>query len=512
MSRFNIKGRLIIMVGVLLLLLVVSAVFGIMNARRASVTLGELYNDRVLPLQQLKDVADGYAVGIVDAAHKTRDGAFSMKQGMQEITRARAKIAQSWGAYINTTLIDREQALISKGAPLFKTADAASERLVALMQANDAEGLKAFAGKEMYPAIDPISEVVAELIQVQLDVARNDYEKSVTTASTVLLSSVAGVGMALVVGIAMSWTIIRSIIVPLNRAVSLARAVAAGDLRTRIENVGSDETGRLLEALGAMNQNLSTIVGQVRDSAESVANGSSEISNGSSDLSQRTEQQAASLEETAASMEELTATVKHNAETTRAATELANAACRAAAEGGAVVRGVVRTMEEITESSRRMEDILGVIDGIAFQTNILALNAAVEAARAGEQGRGFAVVAGEVRTLAQRSAVAAKEIKSLIGDSVSKVQTGHRLAGTAGETMVGIVEQFERVTQLISEIGVASAEQSRGIDQVGDAVMQLDQVTQQNAALVEESAAAAESLQQQAHRMMQVVSTFRLPA
>jgi methyl-accepting chemotaxis protein len=512
MNRLSIKGRLVLMVGVVLLLLVLSALYGISNSRQASATLGALYNDRVVPLQQLKDVADGYAVGIVDAAHKTRDGAFTPAEGIKAITQARASIDKSWRAYVGTTLIEREKTLINKGESLFKRADAAAERLITLMQANDIEGLRAFAGKEMYPAIDPIAEVVGDLMKVQLDVANEDYKASVVTADAVLWSSVAGIVIAVAVGMVMAWTIIRSIIVPLNQAVLLAQAVAAGDLRSHIDVVSTDETGRLLGALKAMNENLSSIVGQVRDSAESVASGSTQISNGNADLSQRTEEQAANLEETAASMEELTATVKQNAETARAATRLAGTASEAASIGGQAVQQVMQTMEQITAASRKMADIIGVIDGIAFQTNILALNAAVEAARAGEQGRGFAVVAGEVRTLAQRSAQAAKEIKNLIGDSVAKVAAGQELAGNAGKTMTDIVEQFQRVTQLINEISTANGEQSQGIDQVGDAVMQLDQVTQQNAALVEESAAAAESLKHQAQRMMQIVSTFRLPA
>lgn len=343
MNRLSIRGRLVLLVGVLLTLLIVSAMLGIINSRRASATLGALYNDRVVPLQQLKEVADGYAVGIVDAAHKTRDGAFTPTEGVKAITQARAAIDKSWRAYIGTTLIPQEKALIAKGETLFKRADAAAERLVALMLANDADGLRGYAAKEMYPAIDPIAEVVGALMQVQLDVAAENYSASVVTANTVLWTSIVGVVLALVMGGVMAWMIIRSIIAPLKKAVSLAQAVAAGDLRTHIEVASSDETGRLLEALKLMNENLSLIVGQVRESAESVASGSSQISNGNANLSQRTEEQAANLEETAASMEELTATVKQNAETARLATQLAITASQVAAQGGTLFK----------ESSRR---------------------------------------------------------------------------------------------------------------------------------------------------------------
>ena len=510
MNQWSIKARLVFMVGVLLALLILSTAVGVWNSRAASDTLGSLYNDRVLPLEQLKEVADGYAVGIVDAAHKTRDGAFSPEQGMRAISEARQKIRTAWAAYVATTLIEREQVLIAKAGPLLKDADKAADRLIALMQAADTEGLRAYAAKEMYPAIDPIADVVSQLSQVQLDVARDEYAASVATARTVTWSSAVGIAVALIIGVAMSWTIIRSIILPLGRAVKLAEAVATGDLRTPVGATSDDETGRLLKALLAMNENLSRIVGEVRESAESVATGAAEIATGSAALSQRTEEQAASLEETAASMEQLTATVKHNADTASSASDLARTASDAAAQGGAVVRDVVDTMQGITAASRKMSEIIGVIDGIAFQTNILALNAAVEAARAGEQGKGFAVVAAEVRVLAQRSAAAAKDIKALIGDSVERVEAGHVLAGGAGQTMSDIVERFRQVTELINGISVASAEQSRGIDQMGEAVVQLDQVTQQNAALVEESAAAAESLKQQAERMLQTVAVFKL--
>jgi methyl-accepting chemotaxis protein len=302
----------------------------------------------------------------------------------------------------------------------------------------------------------------------------------------------------------------KGITTPLSRAVDAARRVAAGDLTGDIRVHGSDETGQLLGALKDMNQSLLNIVGEVRNGTHSITIASSEIAAGNQDLSARTEQQAASLEETASSMEELTSTVKQNADNARQANQLAGAAASVARKGGSVVAEVVGTMESIDASSRKIVDIITVIDGIAFQTNILALNAAVEAARAGEQGRGFAVVASEVRNLAQRSAAAAKEIKGLIGDSVEKVNAGTRLVSDAGNTMEEIVSSVQRVSDIISEITAASAEQSSGIDEVYKAVGQMDQVTQQNAALVEEAAAAAESMQNQASSLAEVVSVFKV--
>ncbi|HJW10689.1 MAG TPA: methyl-accepting chemotaxis protein [Albitalea sp.] len=318
----------------------------------------------------------------------------------------------------------------------------------------------------------------------------------------------AALGIVLAVGLCVVVT--RSITRPIANAVKVAETVAAGDLSSRIAVTSRDETGQLMAALKRMNDSLVGIVGQVRSASDSIATGSTQIANGNADLSQRTEEQSSNLQQTAASMEQLTATVKQNADTAREATRLAGEASAVAAHGGEMVGQVVSTMDGISQSSRKIADIIGVIDGIAFQTNILALNAAVEAARAGEQGRGFAVVAGEVRSLAQRSAQAAKEIKSLIGESVEKVETGSRLVSDAGQTMGDIVSQVRRVSDLIGEISAASVEQSSGIDQIGDAVNQLDQVTQQNAALVEESAAAAESLKHQAAQLAQTVSLFRL--
>ena len=316
--------------------------------------------------------------------------------------------------------------------------------------------------------------------------------------------------VVLALGGVCAWRLTRGITQPLGRAVEIACAVASNDLRSDIVVDSSDETGRLLQALKTMNDGLARIVGEVRAGTDQIATASGQIAAGNQDLSARTEQQAGSLEETASSMEELTSTVKQNADNARQANRLAEAASHVAERGGEVVGQVVDTMESINASSRKIVDIISVIDGLAFQTNILALNAAVEAARAGEQGRGFAVVATEVRNLAHRSAAAAKEIKVLIDDSVGKVGAGSQLVEQAGMTMSEVVDSIKRVTDIMGEITTASMEQSAGIEQVNEAMIQMDHVTQQNAALVEEAAAAAGALQEQAESLADVVSVFKL--
>ena len=317
---------------------------------------------------------------------------------------------------------------------------------------------------------------------------------------------------AFALAFAMAIWIIRSITRPIDEAVAIARAVSSGDLAMEFRADGRSETGLLLGALHEMKTRLASIVGNVRGNAEGVATASAQISQGNNDLSSRTEQQASALQQTAASMEELGATVRQNADNAKQADQLARGASTVAVQGGEVVGQVVETMKGINDSSKKVADIIGVIDSIAFQTNILALNAAVEAARAGEQGRGFAVVASEVRSLAQRSAEAAKEIKSLIAASVDRVDQGSALVDRAGVTMREVVASIRRVTDIVAEISAASSEQSNGVTQIGEAVAQMDQATQQNAALVEQSAAAAESLKTQAHQLVDAVAVFKLAA
>ncbi len=374
---------------------------------------------------------------------------------------------------------------------------------------DDAKAQQAFES-QFVPANQQFLELMDKLLRTQRqeldDAAARSQDANVSARIALAVFSLC----ALIVGAGLSVWLTRSITRPLNEAADTADAIANFDLTRRIEVRSQDETGRLLRSLQQMQAALLKLIGEVRGSTDSITTASAEIATGNMDLSQRTEQTASHLQQAAASMTQLTGTVRQTADAATTANQLASSAAEVAQRGGQVVSQVVSTMDDISNSSRRISDIIGTIDGIAFQTNILALNAAVEAARAGEQGRGFAVVAGEVRSLAQRSAEAAKEIKTLIGASVERVESGARLVQDAGSTMTEIVASVQRVTDIIGEISAASREQSEGIDQINAAVGQLDQMTQQNAALVEEAASAAESLKDQSGRLSQAISVFRL--
>ncbi|EJE50871.1 methyl-accepting chemotaxis protein [Acidovorax sp. CF316] len=513
-NQLKVSTRLSLLLLVLCALTVVIGAAGLMGMQRSNAGLNTVYQDRVVPLQQIKIVSDAYAVNIVDTAHKVRDGALTARQGLDFIGKAKKDIRDQWGAYLATSLVPEETRLVGQFQQLQPGADAAVAALETHLQRNDVAALTTFAAKDMYPALDPLQDVLGGLVQVQLDTARAEYDRAVDSCRETLLfvASALAVGLAftLVFGSVVTRSIIHQLGAEPSTAAHLAHKVAHGDLTVSIALKTGDTTS-LMAQLKRMQDSLVTMIALVHQSSESVASAAGQIAQGNTELSLRTEEQASALEETAASMEQLNSAVRQNADSARQANELALCASTVAQQGGAVVAEVVDTMKRIHESSAQITEIIGVIDSIAFQTNILALNAAVEAARAGDQGRGFAVVATEVRTLAGRAAAAAHEIRTLIGASVERVEAGTALVDRAGQTMHQVVDSIRQVTQIMGEINAASSEQSTGVDQINEAVTQMDQGTQQNAALVEEMAAAAAGLSHQAHGLVETVAAFKLP-
>ncbi|WP_432240745.1 methyl-accepting chemotaxis protein [Herbaspirillum robiniae] len=422
--------------------------------------------------------------------------------GMEELT---ALMKQPGVSQQERDLLEQLRALEARYLPI-------AVNIVKLATTQQAEAARASLVKDCMPLLRQVIAQISQINTVMRGNSRANSEAAEAAQSAARLTMSLASLAALLLGAAIAWMLARSILRPLQEALRVATNVSAGDLTSRIDAGGKDELGQLMTALKAMNDSLQSIVGDVRTGTDAISVASDEIKRGNMELSSRTEQQAGSLQETASAMEQLTATVKQNSENAGEANRLAEQASQVAAQGGDAVNRVIGTMSSISESSKKIVDIIGVIDGIAFQTNILALNAAVEAARAGEQGRGFAVVASEVRSLAQRSATAAKEIKSLIDDSVSKVETGARQVNEAGNTMQNVVDSIASVTRIMHDISAASHEQSSGIEQINRAIVQIDEATQQNAALVEEAAAAAASMQQQACTLTEAASVFRLDA
>ncbi|MRW93138.1 HAMP domain-containing protein [Duganella sp. FT80W] len=433
-----------------------------------------------------------------------------MQKEEQKVKDQRARYEKAVGDLKALGLNDAEQKVLSELAALDADTSAAFKEAIGQILAFNSEGgIKVISGR-----IDPLNTqtlaLINKMVEMQQANAKDVMDGSVSSDRSLMVVLFVLGGVAVVLGVVCATIITRSITLPLSGAVGVAQKVASGELTSNVQVEGQDETSELLQALKDMNDSLAKTVGDVRAGTVMISTASQEIASGNADLSARTESQASSLEETASSMEELTSTVKQNADNARQANQLAVTASSVAEKGGNVVSQVVQTMGSITESSRKIADIISVIDGIAFQTNILALNAAVEAARAGEQGRGFAVVASEVRNLAQRSAGAAKEIKELITDSVDKVDAGSKLVDEAGQTMDLVVTSIRQVADIMGEITAATQEQSNGIEEVNQAISQMDEMTQQNAALVEEAAAAAESMQEQAELLSQAVSIFKL--
>ncbi|MGV8899455.1 MAG: methyl-accepting chemotaxis protein [Burkholderiaceae bacterium] len=509
--NFTIKTRLIGVVGFLSLLTVLIGMLGLNGMNKTSVGLKTVYQGRAVPLEQMAKMhtlLQENLLGIVSVLQDPMPD--KIKSETDKIDARIIEITHIWSTYSSSKLTPEEKQLADKFQ--VDRGRFVKEGLLPAVAAlrDDRIGEVQLTWHEIETLSIPVRNSFSALRKLQVDGAKAEYDASVARNDTIQSGIFVAIALGVLLAAAAAYFLIRSILRPMHHAIEVAHSIAVGDLTTEVKIRSNDEIGQLLRAIKEMSDSLGGIVSRVRSGSDAIATASSQIAAGNLDLSSRTEGQASSLEQTAAAMEELTGTVKQNADNARQANQLAATASEVAIRSGEVVSQVVDTMAAIDVSAKKIADIISVIDGIAFQTNILALNAAVEAARAGEQGLGFAVVATEVRNLAQRSATAAKEIKSLIDDSVQKVGVGNKLVAQAGDTMEQVVISVRRVTDIMSEITAASQEQSQGIEQVNQAIAQMDEVTQQNAALVEEAAAAAQSMQQQTGNLAQVVGMFRL--
>ncbi len=506
----TVKGKQVAGQGIILLMVMVMGGVGIWNTMRTSQLAGELGSSTwgAVQLANAQNALWQLRFGIPQFILYTDKGA--RDKIVADEVRWYKEIDDNLAAFRKGRHSVEELAALTKLEKVFKQYKDARPRWFQLYGEWKLEEAAEWHQKTTMPYGGGTITGLSELIQLQQKTAEALEKDAIEQTAMLEIVLVVLVILTVVLVLLVSFVTIRSIMGPLGKAVSLANRVAAGDLTVQIEVDSDDEFGKLLGALKTMDENLERMVADIRSGAESIRSSAEEVASGNASLSQRTEEQAATLEETASSMEQLTSAVRENTQSAHNANALAKDANQVAARGGAVVNTVVATMNEIQGSSKKIADIIGVIDGIAFQTNILALNAAVEAARAGEQGRGFAVVASEVRSLAQRSADAAKEIKALIGASVKKVETGTRQVEDAGKTMGEIVASVEKVTAIIDHISSASREQANGIEQVNKAIGQMDQVVQQNAAVVEQAAAAAESMQGNAQQLYHAVSLFKL--
>ena len=515
-KRWSIAAQLGLAFGTLLTLMLAASLAAGWALKSTHTSLRTVYEDRTVPLEQLGAVlkyAQRDRVLLMDML--IRPDPANIDSRSAEIAKDRELSDKRWAEYVATYLTDDEKKIVARLEPAMKAyVEEGLKPMLAAIRSGKLDDALQLYGSRVSPLSKPMVAGTDELIALQVDVARSEYGAAAKLADRTEAGLVFLTLASMLLGALLGWQITRRLVhrlgaEPAELAV-VAQRIASGDLSDHEQR--REVPDSVMDAMSKMRTALVTVVSTVRTGVDSVATASAQIAQGNLDLSSRTEEQASSLQQTAASMEQLTGTVKNSADTARQASTLADGAANVATRGGQTVHDVVATMTEIQASSRRIADIIGVIDGIAFQTNILALNAAVEAARAGEQGRGFAVVAGEVRALAQRIAQAAREIKTLIDDSVTRIDAGSQRVAQAGSTMNAIVEEIRRVNTLVGDITSASREQSEGIGQVNVAIAQLDQATQQNAALVEESAAAAASLRAQAERLSGVVAMFTLPA
>ena len=513
LNNLRIGTRLAIAFALVALLMVVVAINAKLGLNGIRDDVDLMVNDRLVKVRLLTHVSDD--VNLQARAVRNlliMDGEAQRQEEIKSIAAATQRTAQAYDKLQSMLTTAQGRELFDKLMAQRSGFVTERDELMKAVQSGDLGAAKAILLDKLRPRQLTYQKQIDELTEFQEELMDEAGKRTSATVAQVSMLTLGATLVGLLVAVGAGVLVTRSVTGPVGQVVGTLRRVADGDLTVEVAVTRTDEVGELQRALSDTVAALRRVVSEVRSGVDSVTTASSQIAAGNLDLSSRTEQQASSLQETASSMEELTSSVRQNADTAHAASRLAASASSAASRGGDVVGQVVGTMDEINTSSRKVVDIIGVIDSIAFQTNILALNAAVEAARAGEQGRGFAVVASEVRVLAQRSAEAAKEIKALIGASVDRVETGSRQVADAGQAMQDIVEEVRKVNELIGEIAGTAGEQSRGIEQVNQAVTQMDQVTQQNAALVEEGSAAASSLAQQAQSLADVVAAFRLHA
>ncbi len=497
-KNVNIRTRLILLSGVLSLFLLVMGLSGLNNMSGTIAGMDTIYKDRVVPLADLKLIADLYAVNIVDTSHQVRNGNFTWEQGISNVQDAEKIIHERWQAYLGTFLVEEEKRVVNQVKPMMEKADRFADRLVQVMREKNKVELDRMVINELYPVIDPVSGKFSELVQVQLDVAKTVFDQASNTYDSHRLTFIGlmagGIGFAIL----LSLIIIRGITGPLSEMLSAADELREGDgdLTRRLPDFGKDEIGRTANSFNGFLDKMQAVLVDVQSAVSNMASASQQVNSTAQSLSQGASEQAASVEETSASLEQMGASISQNAENSKITDDMASKASQEAAEGGDAVKQTVEAMNQIA-------DKIGLIEDIAYKTNLLALNAAIEAARAGEHGKGFAVVADEVRKLAERSQVSAQEISGLTGESV-------KVAKRAGELLDRIVPSIRKTADLVQEIAAASEEQRAGVGQVETAVGQLDKVAQTNASASEELAATSEELNSQAEQLKRVVSFFKL--
>lgn len=498
-DKMKVASRLLLLAGMLILFLLLIGALGIFGMRASNAGMETVYNDRVVPLSDLKLIADSYAVNIVDASHKVRIGALSWQEGVRAVSKAQESIQQGWNRFTSTKLVPQEQELVAELKPLLNQADSSVAKLVRLLEGRDQLALEAFISAELYQKIDPVSERFSSLVDVQLQVAKSEYDLAHDRYEWIFNVAITCIVLSILLAVLIGTLITRSLLRQLGgeprEAMECLQQVAAGDLTVAIPLREGDQRSMLF-SLQQMVLKLRSIMGDVRMTADSLASASEQVAASAQALSQNASEQAASVEETSASVEEIAATVAQNSENAKVTDGMASQSSKDAVEGGAAVREMVNAMRQIAGK-------IGIIDDIAYQTNLLALNAAIEAARAGDHGKGFAVVAAEVRKLAERSQVAAQEIGAVAGDSVT-------LAERAGQLLEQMVPSIRKTADLVQEISAASREQNTGLEQINLAVGQLAQITQVNASASEELSSTSEEMSGQAIQLQEMIQYFQL--